>query len=277
MLEIDEIFNRLQCCYLKLISEQTKNVQKFVYNKEIDCRLDLAYSLLKIREYLRPEEYKDYVFAINKVCSLVEGCNCPDDYEWIGIDPVCETDGTIQTTTTTSTTTSTTSTSSSTTSSTSTTTKQVIITSTTSTTTTTTSTTTTSSTTTTTNLDCKRGPNLLSIVTFNSDGLQFLFDGDEVFSIKWRIKQGSTVVRNGIVNPTGNQPFISFSPFLTPGNYLLEIEGNSCKSTPSSTNGNFTIGVTSTTSSTTTTTNGGGGGGIDGLLPFSVYYSNDNL
>lgn len=77
--------------------------------------------------------------------------------------------------------------------------------------------------------NCIHGPILSSITNSSPNTLQFLFDGNGVTAIAWRIKQGSNTVRNGIVNPTNNTPVITY-PALSAGNYTLEIEGSNCNS-----------------------------------------------
>ncbi len=80
---------------------------------------------------------------------------------------------------------------------------------------------------------CTFGPNLSSVLSSSSTGLQFLFDAVNVTAITWRIKQNGSTVRNGVVFPSTNNPFITFAE-LPEGNYLLEIEGNNCTSDTSS-------------------------------------------
>jgi len=161
MLSVDEVYNRLQCCYTELLEIQANNIKKLIFDEVLDSKVIQAYSLLKIRIYIQDEDLPEYSKSVNEVCSYKLNCICCDEAKtsWIGIDPICEEDGSTTTSTTTSSTTSTTapSTTSSTTTSTifipppiPTTTTTTTSTTTTSTTTTTNSTTTTSSTTTTT-------------------------------------------------------------------------------------------------------------------------------
>lgn len=96
---------------------------------------------------------------------------------------------------------------------------------------------------------CSHGPNIVSIIYTLPTQLSFLFDAEGVYSFKWRIKpsNGGGTLRNGITsmvngnsaafNPS-NQPFISYTT-LPAGDYILEIEGNSCTSNVSTKN--FTI------------------------------------
>ncbi|MDR6807021.1 hypothetical protein J2Y45_004645 [Dyadobacter sp. BE34] len=79
---------------------------------------------------------------------------------------------------------------------------------------------------------CTRGPNLQSIVSSGETGLQFLFDGDNVFAIDWKVKKDGVLLRQNSVAPTSNTPTISYNTLAT-GAYTLEIQGGNCKSTPS--------------------------------------------
>lgn len=85
---------------------------------------------------------------------------------------------------------------------------------------------------------CTQGPTLLSIISSSSTSLKFQFDGLGVFGIAWRIKQGTSVLRNGVVSPTNSTPTIEYAA-LTDGTYTLEIEGSTCSSTP--TQASFTL------------------------------------
>lgn len=160
MLNIEEVYSRLKCCYVEFLSKQTKNIEKLIFDEALDCKVRRIYSLLKIKSYIQEPDYEDYIRSINEVCGFNLGCNCcDDDTKWIGIDPICEESNVSTSTTTTSTTTSSSTTSSSTTSSTTSTTKfspppipTTTTTSTSTTTPTTTSTTTTTTTTTSTTL-----------------------------------------------------------------------------------------------------------------------------
>lgn len=78
---------------------------------------------------------------------------------------------------------------------------------------------------------CTRGPSLQSVVSSNETGLSFLFDGQNIFAIDWKIKQNGTTVRQNRVAPTSNTPSISYNT-LANGVYTLEIQGGNCKSTP---------------------------------------------
>ncbi|WP_353717839.1 T9SS type A sorting domain-containing protein [Dyadobacter sp. 676] len=79
---------------------------------------------------------------------------------------------------------------------------------------------------------CTRGPNLQSVTTSNETGLSFLFDGENVFAIDWKIKQDGVTIRQNRVSPTSNTPSINYNTLAT-GRYTLEIQGGSCKSAPS--------------------------------------------
>lgn len=113
-------------------------------------------------------------------------------------------------------------------------------------------TTTTTSTTTTLNPNlpaCGRGPTLFTgdgnpaILNITSTSLSFRFDGDGLTSIKWRIKSGSTVIRNGVVVVFSNVVPITFLG-IEAGNYTFEIEGQNCTSPVSS--ASFTIAASTT-------------------------------
>ncbi|SEI73685.1 Por secretion system C-terminal sorting domain-containing protein [Dyadobacter sp. SG02] len=82
-----------------------------------------------------------------------------------------------------------------------------------------------------TEVPCTRGPSLQSIISANETSLQFLFDGENVFAIDWRVKKDGVVIRQNRVSPTSNRPVINYNT-LANGAYILEIEGGSCKSTP---------------------------------------------
>lgn len=81
---------------------------------------------------------------------------------------------------------------------------------------------------------CTRGPNLQSIVSSGETSLKFLFDGDNVFAIDWKVKKDGVVIRQNSVAPTSNTPTINYNTLAT-GAYTLEIQGGNCKSTPSTT------------------------------------------
>lgn len=79
---------------------------------------------------------------------------------------------------------------------------------------------------------CTRGPSLQQIVSSGETGLQFLFDGDNVFAIDWKVKKDGVLLRQNSVAPTSNTPTISYNTLAT-GAYTLEVQGGNCKSTPS--------------------------------------------
>ncbi|ACT94009.1 T9SS type A sorting domain-containing protein [Dyadobacter fermentans] len=82
-----------------------------------------------------------------------------------------------------------------------------------------------------TRTSCKRGPKLESVVSAGETGLSFLFDGDEVYAIDWKIKKDGVTLRQNRVAPQSNTPYIDYN-LLESGTYALEIQGGSCKSTP---------------------------------------------
>lgn len=87
---------------------------------------------------------------------------------------------------------------------------------------------------------CARGPILQEVSSITPQGLSFLFDGEGIYGIGWKIKQGSTTLRESTVTPTSNRPAITFTTLPT-GIYTLEIQGSSCVSTVSSMS--FTVGT----------------------------------
>uniref|UniRef100_UPI003F713175 T9SS type A sorting domain-containing protein n=1 Tax=Dyadobacter sp. TaxID=1914288 RepID=UPI003F713175 len=86
---------------------------------------------------------------------------------------------------------------------------------------------------------CKRGPTLQTLLNSDERSLSFLFDGDEVYSINWKIMSGNNTVRQSSVAPQNNHPVIQYDQ-LQNGSYTVMIEGGSCKSDISS--ASFTIG-----------------------------------
>lgn len=104
---------------------------------------------------------------------------------------------------------------------------------------------------------CDVGPFISGAVTYvaasGNDLLQFLLNANAVYSFKWRVKNSlSAVVDSGVLsmvdgslNPVftpSNVPQIPLSADLDPGNYTLEIQGNSCRSAAGWTAGSpFTV------------------------------------
>jgi hypothetical protein len=82
---------------------------------------------------------------------------------------------------------------------------------------------------------CSRGPSLQSILSSDETNLSFLFDGNNIFAIDWKIMQGSTLLRQNRVAPQNNSPEIQFGTLPT-GVYTLQVEGGNCKSTVSAMN-----------------------------------------
>ena len=81
---------------------------------------------------------------------------------------------------------------------------------------------------------CTRGPSLQAIVSSGETNLSFRFDGENVFAIDWKVKKDGVVIRQNRVSPTSNTPSIGYNTLAT-GAYTLEIQGGSCKSTPTAT------------------------------------------
>ncbi|TLU99153.1 T9SS type A sorting domain-containing protein [Dyadobacter luticola] len=89
---------------------------------------------------------------------------------------------------------------------------------------------------------CIAGPNLESISNVTATGLQFVFNGLGVNTIKWKILSGTTTVAtNTTANLTSSVVNISYST-LAAGNYKLVIEGGSCTSATSELS--FTVATT---------------------------------
>jgi hypothetical protein len=80
--------------------------------------------------------------------------------------------------------------------------------------------------------NCDLGPELREVYDISSNALKFNFYGNNVFQIDWKIKQNGNVVKQNRLSPTSDRPTINFD-LLQDGQYTLEIEGGSCKSTPS--------------------------------------------
>jgi len=78
---------------------------------------------------------------------------------------------------------------------------------------------------------CELGPELREVYDVTPNALKFNFYGNNVFQIDWKIKQNGNVVQQNRLSPTSDRPTINFD-LLQDGQYTLEIEGGSCKSTP---------------------------------------------
>lgn len=97
---------------------------------------------------------------------------------------------------------------------------------------------------------CKRGPTLSSITNQKTTGLTFLFDGQDVFSIRYRVKSGDNIIVTDTVSPQFASVDVVFPTEIASGAYVFEIEGNSCTSLVSSLP--FTILPPTTSTSTPT-------------------------
>ncbi|KAA6438982.1 T9SS type A sorting domain-containing protein [Dyadobacter flavalbus] len=83
-------------------------------------------------------------------------------------------------------------------------------------------------------VNCLAGPNLLSISNITPTSLRFLFHGNGVPTIDWKIKSNGTTVRSARTPQlTSANVDINFAS-LTPGNYTMEIQGGDCISGVSS-------------------------------------------
>ncbi|MCF0062798.1 T9SS type A sorting domain-containing protein [Dyadobacter chenwenxiniae] len=78
-------------------------------------------------------------------------------------------------------------------------------------------------------MPCALGPNLKGISDPKSTELVFNFHGENVASIDWKIMKGSNMMRSARVNLQSDRPKITFAA-LPDGDYILAIEGGSCKS-----------------------------------------------
>ncbi|MCE7061226.1 T9SS type A sorting domain-containing protein [Dyadobacter sp. CY343] len=79
--------------------------------------------------------------------------------------------------------------------------------------------------------DCDSGPALSDISEISQTGLRFAFTGNGISTVKWRIETGDTELRSGTTGDLGGGKAANLNfNSLNPGNYSLEIEGNSCKS-----------------------------------------------
>ncbi|MCF0059768.1 T9SS type A sorting domain-containing protein [Dyadobacter sp. CY356] len=83
------------------------------------------------------------------------------------------------------------------------------------------------------NANCNRGPVVTEIGAITNSSLNFLFDGDGVYVINWKIMKGSDLITESSVSPQSNRPTINYTN-LPDGNYQLQIQGGSCNSATSS-------------------------------------------
>ena len=81
--------------------------------------------------------------------------------------------------------------------------------------------------------NCAAGPTLQEVSLVTGQGLSFLFDGNGVYGIDWKILQGSNIVRQNSVSPQSNRPSITYETLST-GIYTLVIQGGTCNSATSS-------------------------------------------
>lgn len=81
--------------------------------------------------------------------------------------------------------------------------------------------------------NCAGGPVLQEVGSITGQGLNFLFDGNGVYGIDWKIVQGANLVRQNSVSPQSNRPSISFET-IPSGIYTLVIQGGTCNSATSS-------------------------------------------
>ncbi|GLU54284.1 hypothetical protein Dfri01_37450 [Dyadobacter frigoris] len=79
------------------------------------------------------------------------------------------------------------------------------------------------------NINCNRGPVVQDIASVTNQSLNFLFDGDGVYAISWKIMKAGTMIAQNSVSPQSNRPTINYSS-LADGVYELQIQGGSCNS-----------------------------------------------
>lgn len=75
---------------------------------------------------------------------------------------------------------------------------------------------------------CKRGPIPQEIYNITQKGATVLFDAQDVYGWDYTITQNGTSKGSGKVSPKSNRESITFS--IDPGDYVLELKGNTCLS-----------------------------------------------
>lgn len=74
---------------------------------------------------------------------------------------------------------------------------------------------------------CKGGPTIWAIQSITDNSLVFVFDGDEVNGIDWRIAQNGATLRSGNVEPKTNTIPVTYQT-LPGGTYTLHLSGSTC-------------------------------------------------
>lgn len=104
---------------------------------------------------------------------------------------------------------------------------------------------------------CDRGPKPEDVINITTTSAVVVWDGDKVFGWDYSIYKGTSRVAFGSVKPTSNREPITYAG-LEPGEYKLNLQGNTCKSEAKSIS--FTIPKPSSG-------NGGGDTGNNGPPP----------
>lgn len=78
--------------------------------------------------------------------------------------------------------------------------------------------------------NCAKGPFLTKVQNASRNGAELVFDADGAEQITWRAYQGANLITEGVISPTWYVWPITFTSPLLDGDYLMEIEGKSCKS-----------------------------------------------
>ncbi|KAA0991584.1 T9SS type A sorting domain-containing protein [Dyadobacter aurulentus] len=88
---------------------------------------------------------------------------------------------------------------------------------------------------------CPKGPTMQSLISSGDTRVEFLFDGEGIYAIDWKILNDQNVaVRQNRVAPQNNHPIVDYAK-LPNGVYTMQIQGGLCKST--ATAERFSIGV----------------------------------
>lgn len=84
--------------------------------------------------------------------------------------------------------------------------------------------------------NCQQGPTIVSVSNITGASASVVFDGLNVTSLNWKIKDGNTVLYNTTFNPTSSSFNVNYS--LGNGTYKLVLSGVNCTGSDST---NFTV------------------------------------